>query len=93
MTVLLKHGTPGRGGKLLLLAAAVGFVIGGGIPARPTAVLGVLLGLFVAVFVVALALSMLSDPAAIEPVPESGTPRASYPESRQVQHEAAYGRS
>jgi uncharacterized membrane protein YtjA (UPF0391 family) len=94
MTVRLKPGgRPGRRWKLLLLAAAVGFVGRGGIAAKPAAMLGVLLALFVLVFLVALAISMLSDPAEIEPVPESGSLRPSYPESVQVSHEAAFGSS
>jgi uncharacterized membrane protein YtjA (UPF0391 family) len=94
MTVRLKiGGPPARRWKLLLVAAAAGFVGRGGISARPATILGILLALFVLVFLVALAISMLSDPAAIEPVPETGSVRPYYPESVQVQHEAVYGSS
>lgn len=77
---------------LLVLAAAIGFV-GSGVARSPAAILTVLAALFVAVFVIALAFSMLTEPSPLEPELEDVVNRPAYSEARQVQHEAVYGSS
>ena len=87
---------PGRRWLVLVLAGIAGFVgSGGGL--TPGRIVTVLLSLFVAVFLVALALSLLMEPSPIEAdlLGESEpTNRKAYAgEVPKVQHEAAYGSS
>ena len=68
----------------------VGFV-GSGTALSPAAIVTILAVLFVAVFLVALAISMVTEPSPLEPeISEVGT-GAAYAETPPVQREAAYG--
>jgi uncharacterized membrane protein YtjA (UPF0391 family) len=93
VSVLPREGeSSGRRLILLLVAAVVGFV-GSGAARSPAAILTVLAALFVAVFVIALAYSMLTEPSPLEPEVEALASRPAYTEAPQVQHEAVYGSS
>lgn len=79
---------------VLVLAGVAGFM-GSGVALTPARIVTVLLSLFVAVFLVALALSLLLEPVSAEPgllAESEPKPRKSYAgEVPQVQHEAAFG--
>lgn len=79
---------PGRRVLALLLAAGIGF-LGSGAALSPVAMITILAVLFIAVFLVALAISMLTEPSPLDPEQEAGTEQ-SYAEAG-VQREAAYG--
>jgi len=92
MSAIPKQGEhAGRRWKLLFLAGAVGFVGRGGVSAGPATVVMLLLALFVAVFIVALAFSMLHGSPAIEVAAEDADYRPAYSDPAPVQHEAVYG--
>lgn len=92
MSVLPKEGgVPGGRRWLALLLAGIAGFIGTSGATSPATVLTILAVLFVAVFLIALAYSMLTEPSPIEPAIDEGTHRQGYPETPQVQHEAVYG--
>lgn len=78
----------GRRWKLLALAGAAGFVGRGGITAGPGTMVMLLLALFVAVFLGALAVSVLRGSPPIDAAAEAGRLRPTYPDPPQVQNEA-----
>jgi uncharacterized membrane protein YfcA len=91
VSVLPKEsGTSGRRWILLVPAAVIGFV-GSGAMRSPAAILTVLAALFLGVFVIALAYSMLTEPSPIEPEDLETVGRQAYAEAPQVQQEALYG--
>jgi ABC-type transport system involved in cytochrome bd biosynthesis fused ATPase/permease subunit len=91
VNVFPKEGkVPGRRWVLLVLAAIVGFV-GSGVLKSPAAILTVLAALFVTVFVIALAFSMLTEPSPLEPESDEAVARQVFTEAPQVQQEALYG--
>ena len=74
----------------IILAAVVGFV-GSGTALSPAAMVTILAVLFVAVFLVALAISMVTEPSPLEPEGIEAGPGPSYSEVPPVQGEAVYG--
>ena len=90
MSVHSKEGRGRRRLKLLVLAAAIGFVGRGGISASPVTLLALLLALFVLVFFVALAVSMLGEVTS-DPGSEVAGLRSGFSDPAQVSNEAVLG--
>ena len=76
----------------IVLAAVLGFVASG-TALSPTAMVTILAVLFVAVFLLALAISMLTEPSPLEQESIEASTGTAYSEPPQVQREAAYGSS
>jgi uncharacterized membrane protein YtjA (UPF0391 family) len=75
----------------LVLAAVAGFVGRGELSASPAAIIRILLVLFVVVFVVTLAFSVLSESSMNEPAADAAGIRPALPEPQQGNHEAVFG--
>ena len=82
----------GKRWLVLALAAIAGFV-GSGVAMSSATILRIFVALFFAVFLLALAFSILMEPAPVEPLFEPEERGPSYVESPQVGHEAVYGSS
>ena len=87
----IKDRKPGRRWFVLVLAAFAGFMGSGGAMSGG-AILTVLLGLFIAVFFIALAYSMVTEPSAFEPELEA-TGGFADNAAAPVASEAVYGSS
>jgi|RhiMetdeSRZDD1v2_1073273.scaffolds.fasta_scaffold2540173_2 hypothetical protein len=74
----------------IILAAVAGFV-GSGSALSPAALVTILAVLFVAVFLVALAISMVTEPSPLELERSEVSTGSGYAEASPVQGEAVYG--